>query len=894
MSEPRRITERYHLEKRVSAKETGNVFRANDTLSGQIVAVKLIDSDDVDERRDAFQAAARALQDIHHPALPRILDFGTTTAGSAFLVTEYLHGTSFETLAGAPPSRIVQLLLLVVDGLEALHAAGLAHRNLRLDNLLFVDGSATEEARILGLGSGALQPETSDGFQTDLQDFATLVAELFGVTAQQTAGRLLVNMPAAAVSGLKYPAALGSFLEDVLRGDPEGRVPNWDAVRRALRRTLTGDAPIPEAPAPEPQADETRPGVGTIRVPMAELRRKMDERAALDTGDGETRILRVEDLTPEPPAPPPAPQTPAAPPSRKPASGTVRISMAEMAAELAGLAAAQPEAPPEAKPAPDLSQDDTVARRPGPVPFPVPAPPPSPKTDTQELAAFRPKAPELPTQLLQPVKTAPPPPEPEPQAPLPPPPPPLHFPSPAPAPAAPPMPPPAMAAAPPAPPAPRAPTPRPQAARSKTPILLIAAGGGLGLLAVLAIGGFLLWKSRSAPPPPVKPAPVVQKPAPPPPVTPAPTPTPPPLNPQLQAAEGFLAANDMVSAKAAIEAIPPEQALSPEEQARVQAVLDAVNTAQTDQFAAALAKALSAGDPKLLKAAIDAIPADQLATLTPAAKRNLNKAKKILDLDSRLTRAEKEGGPLDIVRQASALLVEQPRNVRANQLRENAAAAIEAEADARAQEGQLDAALARLDPLQSAWPTRRGLAERIDKLRTERRADQEMEDVLANVARLEKADKTQEALQLLAGTRPTPKFAERFREAKARLETQAREADAHAPTVNLRGATANSLTFDKGQTLTVPLRITDDLAVRGVEGWARPEGGRYTQIPVRQISGADYEMEISPDVHQNKSVDIYLTATDGSGHKGSLGDAAHPIRIKRKGILSKIFGKKDG
>jgi hypothetical protein len=900
MSEPRRITERYHLEKRVSAKESGPVFLARDSLTGEPVAVKLFNAEDAEARRELFQATARAMQELRHPALPRILDFGLTTAGSAYLVTEDLHGQSFETLSGAPAGRTLELLLLAVDGLEALHAAGLAHGNLRLDNLFLIDGPV-EQVKLLGLGSSVLRPDAEGaggGFQADLRDFAELLAEVLRVTARKEDGRLLVDLPLETVGGLKSPAALGAFLEDALLGDPAGRFPTWEAVRGTLRRALTGE-PRKKAPAAAPakSTEDTRSGVGTVRVSMAELRQM---REGGDTGghadvaaaEGATRILRLEDVASAAPAPP-APEAPPAPTRKRPASGTVRISMAELAAE---VAAASPDPTPD--PIPDPTLEDTVPRLSGPVPFPVPPSRPRKQTDTQELEAFRAGATAQPT----------PPPVSEP-APLPPP---LVFPVPAPPPAAasptllvtplpappPPAPEPRFAipaaaslpeVAPTRIPAP-APAPRRQA-QGKPPMLLLAAGGGLGLLVVLAVGGFLFWRSRATPKPPPKPPAVVRKVAPPVVVAPTPAP-PPPLNPQIQLAEGFVIAGDLASAKAAIEAIPPEQVLSVEEQERVQRVLDALAPLQTDQFAEALAKALNAGDPKQIKAAVDAIGPDRAAALAPAAKRNLAKARKILDLDARLTRAEKEGGPLDVVRQASLLLTEQPRNSRANQSREGAAASLEAEADAKAQQGQLDAALAQFEQLRGAWPTRRGLAERIDRLRDERRADQEMEDVLAAVIRLEKANKPQEGLKVLAGTKPAPKFADRFRELRARLETQAAQADQRAPSISL-GATAASLAFEKGQVLTIPLRIADDLAVQSVEGWLRPEGGRYTQVSVRQLSGSAYEMEVSPDLHQNKSVDVYLVATDGSGHKGQLGDAAHPVRIKRKGIFSKIFGKKD-
>ncbi len=55
-------------------------------------------------------------------------------------------------------------------------------------------------------------------------------------------------------------------------------------------------------------------------------------------------------------------------------------------------------------------------------------------------------------------------------------------------------------------------------------------------------------------------------------------------------------------------------------------------------------------------------------------------------------------------------------------------------------------------------------------------------------------------------------------------------------------------------------------------------------------------MDVPPDLHQNKTVELYVTATDPSGHVGQLGSADHPLKMKRKSWIDKILGKneKDG
>ena len=246
MSDTRRINERYHLEKKVSSKETVSVYRATDTLSGETVAVKLIDADNLEDRRERFQESTRILQSIHHPALPRLLDAGLTAAGSAFLVTEFLQGVGFDHLAGEPAVRTLGLLLFAVDGLEALAMAGLAHGNLRADNLFVVEVAGGEEVKLLGLGSGVLREAAAatDDFRNDLRDFASLTAGVLRATVvpdEGGDGRPRVELPEEALGGLRDPEVLRSFLEDVLRDFSETsatsatsatRFASWSPVRQ--------------------------------------------------------------------------------------------------------------------------------------------------------------------------------------------------------------------------------------------------------------------------------------------------------------------------------------------------------------------------------------------------------------------------------------------------------------------------------------------------------------------------------------------------------------------------------------------------------------------------------------------------------------------------------------
>ena len=50
---------------------------------------------------------------------------------------------------------------------------------------------------------------------------------------------------------------------------------------------------------------------------------------------------------------------------------------------------------------------------------------------------------------------------------------------------------------------------------------------------------------------------------------------------------------------------------------------------------------------------------------------------------------------------------------------------------------------------------------------------------------------------------------------------------------------------------------------------------------------------LPPDLHQNKTVELYVTAADPSGHVGQLGSADHPLKMKRKSWIDKILGKNE-
>src|SRR5437879_2785032 len=70
----------------------GEIYRARDRLSGQAVALKILNESGVDADAERFFREARILSDLRHPGIVRYLGHGRTIAGEPYLAMEWLDG----------------------------------------------------------------------------------------------------------------------------------------------------------------------------------------------------------------------------------------------------------------------------------------------------------------------------------------------------------------------------------------------------------------------------------------------------------------------------------------------------------------------------------------------------------------------------------------------------------------------------------------------------------------------------------------------------------------------------------------------------------------------------------------------------------------------------------
>jgi hypothetical protein len=289
-----------------------------------------------------------------------------------------------------------------------------------------------------------------------------------------------------------------------------------------------------------------------------------------------------------------------------------------------------------------------------------------------------------------------------------------------------------------------------------------------------------------------------------------------------------------------------------------------------------LAGALRNGDLGALEDVVD-VASDR--DLPPSQHGDFERAKSLVRLYQRAQAAAAAGDHAQVLEHFRAMqglskVLRDPL-----ELRDKAAQALEADALALARDGKYDESLARLGPILSSWPERAGIKDLVKSYQTAAASEAQQLAILEGVPGYESRRKPSVPLDQLRGLQPTPHLEQRIAETKQRLEAELAQLDAQPPQVALRPG--YPLDYTRGTSIVLSFRVTDDYEVKSVKLFARPEAGKLRELML-QKSEFGYDVEIPPTVHQNGTLEIYVVATDMSGHEGYLGTKDNPLRVKRR------------
>ncbi|MEA2488538.1 MAG: eukaryotic-like serine/threonine-protein kinase [Acidobacteriota bacterium] len=147
---------KYRIVERLGAGGMGDVYKVEHTFLGTIRVIKVI-RPQIQESRDAhdrFLREARAATKVQHPNVATMHDFAALPDGSHYMVWEYIDGENvaqrLRTRGPLPPRQAVQIAIQALHGLEAIHRAGIIHRDVSPENLMIAHG--TDAVKIIDLG----------------------------------------------------------------------------------------------------------------------------------------------------------------------------------------------------------------------------------------------------------------------------------------------------------------------------------------------------------------------------------------------------------------------------------------------------------------------------------------------------------------------------------------------------------------------------------------------------------------------------------------------------------------------------------------------------------------------------------------------------------------------
>ncbi|ACY16512.1 serine/threonine protein kinase [Haliangium ochraceum DSM 14365] len=153
----------YEIEDSIGEGGFGTVFKAVHPLIGKVVAIKVLHRrySAQPEMVSRFVAEARAVNQIRHRNIIDIFAFGQLDDGRHYYVMEYLEGMTLEQYLG-DSGRVglvetISVLRALARALDAAHAKGIAHRDLKPDNVFMVfDEDGTCQPKLLDFGIAKL------------------------------------------------------------------------------------------------------------------------------------------------------------------------------------------------------------------------------------------------------------------------------------------------------------------------------------------------------------------------------------------------------------------------------------------------------------------------------------------------------------------------------------------------------------------------------------------------------------------------------------------------------------------------------------------------------------------------------------------------------------------
>ena len=269
------VLDQYKVLDGIRQDRVGMVFKAEDTTTKEIVALKVLPTDRASDPTilQAFMHEVRLAAKVTHPAVARVLDVGYWQ-GTHFVVSEYVAGPTLDKMVTEKgplvPHAAAQLIAQAAVGLMHAHDCGLIHRDVKPGNLALLPD---RRIKLIDLGLthmlespwarvtkristqeyaeeiAHIAPEQAWGSEMDARSDVYSLGSTFyylltgqvpfpGLAPEMMAERQIRGVPSPAKIKPKVPPELDAIVQKMGAKDPHLRYQSARAVVVALQSWL--------------------------------------------------------------------------------------------------------------------------------------------------------------------------------------------------------------------------------------------------------------------------------------------------------------------------------------------------------------------------------------------------------------------------------------------------------------------------------------------------------------------------------------------------------------------------------------------------------------------------------------------------------------------------------
>ncbi|MGO9763904.1 MAG: protein kinase domain-containing protein [Solirubrobacteraceae bacterium] len=313
----------FRIERLLARGGMALVYEAEQLSLGRRVALKLISRDAAADLayRERFVREGRAAMDLEHPNVVPVYGAGEAD-GQLFIAMRLIAGEDLQQIIHSQQplaaERVLSIVRQIAGGLDAAHANGLVHRDIKPGNVVVEQlGQGREHCYVVDFGlaieqdassvtstgvwmgtPGYVSPEQLRGERVDARtDVYALGVLVFHALAGRTpyarehdAGTLLAHLhaPPPSLTELRteLPRAVDAVIARALAKTPEARYASAGELAAALAQAIAGDAP-PSATGLSGAGAPTRARPGNLpaeissfvgrRMELEAVRRALDE-----------------------------------------------------------------------------------------------------------------------------------------------------------------------------------------------------------------------------------------------------------------------------------------------------------------------------------------------------------------------------------------------------------------------------------------------------------------------------------------------------------------------------------------------------------------------------------------------------------------------------------------